>query len=260
MGSQDVLSGAMRESIRPPYQGVKNLLIDLDGTIVGANELSLAADFVFKAIRTARKFGGTRKAIRALHEVRKALEGKPAPGQEGKTNSSKAIEAFANVLGMGIDQAEGILVSSTKVIFPTLGRHFYPMPGALDFLNWAKERYPLILATNPVWPRDVVEMRVRWAGVDPAIFKRITLAREMSASKPWLTYYSEILEQEKLKPMDCLLIGNDLKKDLPAVKVGIPVFIVNPTDRRLKKIPVASGVEAYRGRFDHLKRLLEAHE
>ena len=237
---------------------IKTLLVDLDGTLVGANDLSLAVDFAFKAVKTVKQQGGygTRQALKALSAVSRALQGKPRPEQEGQNNAQKAIQAFSTALGTGLEQAESLLIEGSRKIFPTLSRHFFPMPGAKEFIEWAKDRYPLILATNPVWPRDIVEMRVRWAGLDPALFKRITLAREMSAAKPWLTYYREILSQENLKPEECLLIGNDMKKDLAATKVGIRVFIVDSESKVLKSLNVENGISAWRGKFEDLKGLL----
>ena len=243
---------------KPPFQGVTHLLVDLDGTVVGAHDFRLATDFVIKALSAVKEFGGIRKGIRALSAVSSALQSKPRPDQEGKTNARKAVEAFGSVLGMGKEQAETTLVQSARKIFPTLAPHFFPMPGAKDFLDWAKDHFPMILATNPVWPQDIVEMRIRWAGVDPAIFRRITLAKEMSASKPWLTYYNEILAQEKLKPAECLLIGNDMKKDLAANRVGIRVFIVDSEAKALKPIETENRVAAYRGTFAHLRGMLES--
>lgn len=241
-----------------PFSGVHTLLVDLDGTLLGANDLSLGIDFVVQAIRAARQFAGTRKAIAGLRAVNRALQGKPSPEQEGKTNAVKAFEAFAGTVGMGVDQAEAALVQGAHKIFPTLARHFFPIRGAKEFIDWARNHYPLILATNPVWPREIVEMRIRWAGFDPAIFRRITLAREMSAAKPWLTYYEEILKQEKMEASQCLLIGNDMKKDLAAAEVGIRVFITDPNAKLCKRLPVKNGTAAYRGTFQHLRRMLEA--
>jgi FMN phosphatase YigB (HAD superfamily) len=246
------------KAVKPPFAGVSHLLVDLDGTLVGARDFRLATDFVIKAISAVREFGGTRKGIRALSAVLRALEGKPKPEHEGKTNAAKAVEAFGSVLGMGAEQAQTTLVQSARKIFPTLAPHFFPMPGAKDFIEWAKGHYPLILATNPVWPQDIVEMRIRWAGIDPAVFRRITLAKEMSASKPWLNYYNEVLSQEKLKAEECLLIGNDMKKDLPATQVGIRVYIVDSEAKNLKPLETEKGISAYRGTFAHLRGMLES--
>lgn len=239
------------------FSGVKTLLVDLDGTLLGARDLPLAADFVVRAVRAASEIGGKRKAIRALHAVRKALEGKPASEGEKKTNARRAIEAFAQTLELGFDQAENVVVGGVRKIFPKLSHHFFPIDGAKDFLEWAQPHFPLILATNPVWPRDIIEMRLKWAGVDPGIFKRITVAKEMRASKPWVEYYQELLEQESLQAKDCLLVGNDMRNDLAAVQAGIRVFIVGNSRPQIKRINTKCDTPAFRGGFGALREALE---
>ena len=67
---------------------------------------------------------------------------------------------------------------------------------------------------------------MQWAGIDPKIFSAMTHVRKMRACKPAARYYEDILEQQGLKPDECLLIGDNTKMDLPATKVGIRVFIV----------------------------------
>jgi len=244
-------------TVKKSFEGIKVLLVDLDGTLVGAKDVPLAIDFVVRAIKTVRDYGGTRKAIRALNAVQSALLSKPK-NDNSKTNATKAVESFAEVLNMGVDQAQNVLVEGTRKIFPKLQKHFYPIEGAKNFIEWAKDHYPLVLATNPVWPLDIVELRIKWAGIDPKIFKRITLAKEMSAAKPWHRYYEEILQQEGLNPEECLLIGNDLKKDLPATEVGIRTFIIDPHRKALKRLSESDGLAAYQGRFEHLRQILEA--
>ena len=105
-------------------------------------------------------------------------------------------------------------------------------------------------------------LRLEWAGIEPKIFKNITHAAVMHAVKPTNEYYQEVLALEKLKPTDCLLIGNEYEMDLPATQVGIPVFIVTqevPKKSRHAKIikrPVGSA-QAWEGSFKSLRILLE---
>ncbi len=89
------------------------------------------------------------------------------------------------------------------------------MPGARDFVHWAYERFPLVLATEPIWKREIIEHRVRWSGLDPALFRFISHASVMHACKPSVEYYLELLALNDLRAQDCLMVGNEPRMDLP---------------------------------------------
>lgn len=245
---------------RPPREilslnaPVRNLLVDLDGTLLGNRSLALSVDFLKQSLQSLAPYGGMRKGLKILFDIQREFS-KPS---RDEPNDIRIVELFSSRLQVPLDEGRRILRENVLMIFPSLEKHFYPMPGAKEFLDWAKERYTLTLATNPVWPIEVVELRVRWAGVDPAIFSNITHVRQMNACKPDARYYYQILETQGLKAEDCLLIGNDLKMDLPATAVGIRVFIVAPGKKPAPLTYAKSRAQAWRGGFDHLKAALEA--
>lgn len=241
---------------------IKTLLVDLDGTLLGAYDLIVHIRFIRKTLWRLRKRAGWMNAMKILNVL--ALVAKSPvkmahilQNPDKLTNAEKASNAVSSVLKMPIEQSEKMLNEVLTGVFPTLSKFFYPMPGAADFILWASGKYPIVLATNPVWPQEIIEMRVKWAGIDPGIFKSITHAKRMNASKPEPLYYEQILSQEGLKPEECILIGNDMKNDLSAVKVGIPVYIVTKKGSGLKSINVKPGeAQAMSGDFDSLKKIL----
>jgi FMN phosphatase YigB (HAD superfamily) len=235
---------------------VKHLLVDLDGTLLGNKALPLSLDFVRKALARLRSYGGLKKRLMALVGVNVALRTKSAK----TTNDVRAVQVFSHLLGIDPDEGREVLRDSLGTLFPSLEKHFFRIPGALEFLEWARGKYPMVLATNPVWPPEIVELRLKWAGVDPTMFASITHVRRMHATKPHVEYYQEILDQEKLDPAECLLIGDDLKMDLPATRAGIRVFIVGRHEKGLKpKILKHAGskVGAWKGSYPILKASLE---
>lgn len=235
---------------------VKHLLVDLDGTLLGNKAFPLSLDFVRKALTRLREYGGLKKRLLALVGVNVALRSKSAKA----TNDVRAVQVFSHLLGIDPDEGRKVIRDSLSVLFPSLEKHFFRIPGALEFLEWARNRYPMTLATNPVWPREIVELRLKWAGVDPSMFGSITHVRRMHACKPDMEYYQEILEQEKLDPAHCLLIGDDLKMDLPATRAGIRVFIVSRHEKGLKPRNLRhSGAKAgaWKGSYPILKASLE---
>ncbi|MCM2277435.1 MAG: HAD family hydrolase [Oligoflexia bacterium] len=234
---------------------VRHLLVDLDGTLLGNRALALSADFLRQSFPLFKQMGGgVREAARLLVSVQGEFR-RPSPTV---TNDLRALALFAKRLNLTVEEARAQIRAALFAVFPKLERHFYPIAGAREFLEWARGRYTLTLATNPVWPIEIVEMRVRWAGLDPAIFSRMTLAREMHACKPSLEYYREILERQSFQAGDCLLVGNETRMDLPAVRAGIRVFIVGAHKKLERLTYPGNRAPAWKGSYAHLRGLLES--
>jgi FMN phosphatase YigB (HAD superfamily) len=235
----------------------RHLLIDLDGTLLESRGLLLRLEFIARSVGRLRGLAGPLGALRALRAVRVALS-EPALAGTGRTNTRRAAEAFARAVGLAETEAHGLLDAAVGEIFPRLRRHFHPVPGALEFLEWARPRYPLTLATNPVWPEPIVKLRLEWAQVDPAHFTHITHAGVMHACKPSVEYYREVLAlfSGGASPGDFLLVGDDLRKDLPATRAGIPVFILS--DEAVATPLDVGAAPAWRGSYAALRALLES--
>lgn len=233
---------------------IEHLLVDLDGTLLGNRDLSLTVDFITRALGALRKYGGLRKAAKTLLLLKAQLD-RPSPDI---TNDKRVIEVFSKRMNLSLEEGRRLLKELVLLIFPQLEKHFFPVPGAKDFLDWAKDRYPLTLATNPVWPVEVIELRVRWAGLDPAIFGNITHVTRMHACKPTTEYYKEILAQQNLVSDSVLLIGDDVKMDLPATEAGIRVYIVGKHDKITPLKHSKAKAPAWRGSYPLLRQALEA--
>lgn len=240
---------------------VKHLLVDLDGTLLGARNVPLQIEFIARSLRALRKYGGWWTAFRSLVAIKKELAQAPSEVIEEITNDKRAADAFARSLGLPIDEGTQILQEVMSNLFPLLKRHFFPVEAARDFLEWAKNHYPLTLATNPVWSEDIVRLRVEWAGINPDYFSQITHARIMHSCKPTPEYYREVLALHRLEPHQALLVGNEFKMDLPAIRVGIPVFIVAPAQAKRSQLPKRintpkNSAPAWVGSFGQLRSML----
>lgn len=247
----------------------QQITTDLDGTLVQFREIPAQTDFILRAVRYFSREQLSRdpswiRCLKGLRDIKNELK-RPAifsPYPEA-TNMERSSLVFAERLEIPVDEAREVLLRVMREIFPRISKHFSPIPGAPEFIEWAKGKYPLTLATNPVWPRDLVEYRVRWAKIDPGIFQFITHAENMHATKPTGHYYREVLKHiagvAKLdSPSDCLHIGNELIMDLPATRVGIPTFILQP-GVPFQKIQNARGelAPAWTGSFADLRKFLE---
>jgi len=248
--------------IQPPQTSeakrtIRHLLVDLDGTLLGAHNTPLRFDFTHKTLREFRKHTGWLRAVQAMHAIQTVIKIPATETTDEHTNGRRVIQAFSKSLKVPVIQGEEILKNTIAQVFPSLKRYFFPIPGAKDFLEWAKERYPMTLATNPVWDVEYVKLRLEWAGIESNIFWAMTHAGIMHACKPTSDYYRHVMRLSPgLDPSQYLLIGDDVKNDLPATRVGIPVFILSE-DSTAIRIPTPRGsAPAWKGNYLSLRKFL----
>lgn len=83
-----------------------------------------------------------------------------------------------------------------------------------------------VLATNPLFPAVATESRIRWAGLEPEDFLLYTTYENSSFCKPNPQYYREILRRLRLRPEDCIMVGNDVGEDMIAETLGMKTFLL----------------------------------
>lgn len=111
------------------------------------------------------------------------------------------------------------------------------------------------LATNPVFPKCATMNRIRWAGLDAADFRVITTYEDCVYCKPNPEYFRTILEQFRLDPAECLMVGNDVEEDLSIRKLGVKTFLVTNTMENKKNLPIES---EYTGTLDELLQFIKS--
>lgn len=84
----------------------------------------------------------------------------------------------------------------------------------------------LVLASNPVFPFEGQAERLRWSGNDPADFELLTTYSNSRYCKPNVGYYKEIAKTLGVAPSDCLMVGNDVSDDGPALDAGMDFFLL----------------------------------
>ena len=105
----------------------------------------------------------------------------------------------------------------------------------------AAKGYPLALTTMPLFPLRAVQWRVEWAGIDPAVFARITTYENSASVKPKPAYYAENLAALGVRGADVLMVGNNTVEDLSFMQLGADAFLVtdcliDPVDYDLETV------------------------
>lgn len=202
---------------------VTTLLFDLDGTLVDLRPSGLRILFFARAIR---RFAG---AI-PLWKIPTAFSRAKHDLQNNVTEKTN-YEVFLNTLSSYAKSDPGEIERRTRLLisddFARFSSSFVPILHAYETLLLARELgYGVVLATNPVWPLDAVMMRAHWGGLRRFEFDFISHSEIMTRAKPHPEYYRELLGKLDAAPEDCLMIGNDPVKDLPARTAGIHTFLL----------------------------------
>jgi FMN phosphatase YigB (HAD superfamily) len=208
------------------------LLFDLDGTLVTLNRRGLELRFMLRAFRRFWPAIHPWRFRRAFWHAAEQLQSH----ESEKTNYQVFLETLATY--SRVDQAalDRIVREFLVHDFPHLSDRFAPIPGARETLELARrQNYRVVLATNPVWPLAAVRARLRAGGLDDFPFDFISHSEVMTCCKPAPRYYRQLLERLQARAEECLMIGNDPRKDLPAKSVGIRTFLIgtHPPDPRM---------------------------
>jgi len=202
---------------------MKAVFFDLDGTL-----LNLDIDEFFP--RYLKKLGQKMAHLldpnyfidHLLFSTRAMLENTDPE----KTNKEVFIETFFAPEGLEAEDFFPLFEEFYARDFPRLNNGYGPVPGAHEALEASLERgCQLVLATNPLFPREAVLERMRWAGIEDYPFALVSSYEHMHFCKPNLQYYEEILERLNLAPEEVLMVGNDPLEDLIAGKLGIKTYL-----------------------------------
>lgn len=243
----------LAEGMRPKF---KHLLVDLDGTLLANREVALTLSFFGKIIKYLKEVQKDEfskvKSLKAINAFYKEF----SSASDYEPNSVRFTKVFSKELGISEELGKKYLVDGVASFFPKLKKYFTPVDGAKEFLEWAKDHYTLTLATNPVWPVDIITKRLSWSGVDESLFDWITHWEVMRAVKPLSEYYQQILDERGFEAKDCLLIGDSVRKDLPATRVGISVFVIGK-EKDIEALPERKNrPQSWMGNYNGLKALL----
>jgi HAD superfamily hydrolase (TIGR01549 family) len=199
------------------------VLFDLDDTLL-TNDMDVFLPAYFELVTEyARdRFQGAR-VKEALIASTHVMMSSP-----GLLNREAFWAHFAPQLGQPRDELERYFQEFYASHFHRLRPCTDVVEGAAEVIAWFRARgVRLVLATNPVYPREAILQRLDWAGLQEQDFELITSYENMHATKPDPAYYREILERTRVSPENTWMVGNDWVNDIePARAVGITTFYV----------------------------------
>jgi FMN phosphatase YigB (HAD superfamily) len=232
---------------------VQAVLFDLDGTL-----LKLEMDLFWRAYfdQLARYFADLVAPARFIEILQTSTKAMMRNSDSDRTNKEVFWAEFLPRAALDSDVVMPLVDRFYEEQFGLLGDYAAPAPLARDAVAAAVALgVPVVIATNPIFPRRAVEHRLAWAGLADVPFDLITTYEFMHACKPHHLYYQEIARLLESDPARCLMVGNDEVDDMSAAEVGMSCFLVEDTAAGRK----ARGKIAHRGSMadllEHLRNL-----
>lgn len=180
-------------------------------------------------------------------------------GSPEQLNHSRFVSAFAQAAGISYEQSEMLFDEPLLQVVKACKEYFKPIDQGVEFVRRIAPNCKVVLATNPVLPKECTHLRVSWTGLNANDFTYITHSQNSRACKPSPLYYESIikeLEKEGITKEDCLFIGNDPEDDGPAASYGITTILLNRDRTEFKTLQQASGDAAalYEGSWSLIAR------
>ena len=200
------------------------VFFDLDGTLLPM-ELDEFMNAYFKALGSfvARKGLDPASFSAGLKAGTTAM----AENDGARINAEAYWDAFFRFVEGEPAVWQEVLEEFYETEFGAIGKTVTPNPYAARAVETlVRKGYPVVLATMPMFPRRAVEWRLSWAGVDPALFSRLTTFENSTSVKPKPEYCAEVVAACGLRGEDVLMVGNNTVEDMCFTGVGCDAYII----------------------------------
>ena len=236
---------------KPDINAIRAVLFDLDGTLVQVEMTRFIPAYVTGVGRhfldrvPLPKFAQV--ALQAVYSLVHFEDG-------SRSNEERFLGALERNLDIPPDLYRERLADFCKDGLGELAPLVGTVPEARSLVDICLERdLPVVIATNPVFSRSVINARLGWGGLNDYEFAGVTTLENSRFCKPSPRYFLDLADSLGVAPSQCLMVGNDTGHDLAASRVGMPTFLVETwtVDREESFIP------DYRGSHEELLQFLQ---
>jgi FMN phosphatase YigB (HAD superfamily) len=202
---------------------IKAVLLDLDDTLLGNPTEAFVEHYLGALNDSVDQALGVPDVRRAVMMATRAMIHNLDPT---RTNA----EVFYDALDLPREPFDDAVQRFYESDYPRLQTYTTPRPNARALVErLLDQKYMVVVATAPVFPRVAVEQRLVWAGlpVDDVNFRLVTTLENMHYSKPLPHYYEEILAWIGVQADEAIMVGDDWNHDIkPAWLAGLNTFLV----------------------------------
>lgn len=205
---------------------VQAVFFDLDGTLVDVDMQAFVPAYLHRLTRRLDAFAPPRRIAKILREIVVEMLTTDAGRQTMEQRLLKGLESRCGIRPQDYTEAlEQFLQEDLAELEPLVTGH--PVARELVEACLARGWVP-VLATNPIFPREVVEARLAWGGLADLPFALVTAYETARYCKPQPGYFRALMEELDLPPGACLMVGNDTEQDLSAGDLGVQTCLLTP--------------------------------
>ena len=208
----------------------KMILFDLDGTLLPMDQDAFTKAYFVTLIKKLAMMG-----LPASSEEERQLLGKAVwtgtyammKNDGSKTNEEVFFSVFGACTGVDMFARKPEFDEFYRKEFQEVASVCEKNPLVASAIDDIKGRgYRVAIATNPLFPLIANEQRLKWAGLELSSFEFCTCYENSRYCKPKLEYYRAITDHLGVDPTECIMVGNDVKEDMVAKRLGMDVFLV----------------------------------
>lgn len=210
---------------RPKLGRLQGGFFDLDGTLLQVDMQRFIPDYVEGLARVCADLA---ERHRFSEVVLKATWGLLQNDRGEYSNQQLFHSVIERHLAISPDLFNQRLQRYCLEQLPALAPLITPHPLVPRILRGCFERgLKVVIATNPVFPRSLIEARLVWGEMAGFAFDLITSYENSRYCKPHPGYFEDILQTLDLAPEHCLMVGNDTQHDLAAQQTGMATFLLD---------------------------------
>ena len=199
---------------------IKAVLFDLDDTLLRLNLTAFIARYVAGASRLLGQAARTSPAALAVPFMRGLLAIDAQDRRDSLTNEQLFNQTFFSACGIPLDDPaiHDLVDYYEREIVPGFAGGVVgarPVEGAREAVDatWSAGLV-CALATNPTFSLACDRARMEWAGVHPDDFALVSTYSNSTRCKPSVRYYQEFANQLGVRLEECLMVGNDARRDI----------------------------------------------
>lgn len=232
---------------------IQAVLFDLDGTLVDVDMNRFIPAYLHHLTRYMSDQADSARAIKSLHNAVAAMF---ANTDASRTLESILLEVLESELALSPERYAECLVkfcqNDLATLRPLVTGH--PLSAQLIAASLARG-WKVVLATNPIFPRIVIDARLNWGELDGAAFHHVTAYETEHFCKPSPRFFQEIMSRLQIPAERGLMVGNDPLHDLSASRVGMQTCMLTPWGINR---PGAHFKADWQGRHEELLVLIES--
>lgn len=203
---------------------LKVVLFDLDGTLLPMDQDVFTNEYFRRLIAKVSPYGYDAEKL-----IQATWAGTVAEAKNDGVRSNKTVfwKTATEVYGRDFEPDMPIFDEYYENDFQEVQKVCGYNADAARSISVLKQKgFRVALATNPIFPRVATEHRIRWAGLVPKDFEWISTYENSCYAKPNPDYYRDIAQRLQVAPEKCLMVGNDVREDMIAKKIGMKVFLL----------------------------------